>query len=337
MKKLFKPFEELVFNLKNNLYFLTRLKLTLYYTLISTLLIASFSFITYQTFKSNLEIEVKDEYSVVNNQSNIVENTSDQTRNTIIGIDLGVLIFIGFLSYWSAGKTLRPIQKNMEIQQLFISDASHELRTPLAIMKSTLEVEIRKLDNPKKEKFKSLEEEVDRMTQIVNDLLTLSRLDQNQGLEFKQINILETVKSAIELMSSYAAKKDISIHIIDSENTHLTISGDNQKLLQVFLNLLKNAVDYSGVKSTVKVTILKKDGFVEINIKDNGIGIKEGELTHIFDRFYRVDSSRSRNSGGSGLGLAIAKEIINLHRGSIKVNSESDKGSIFSVLLPINS
>lgn len=250
-----------------------------------------------------------------------------------IAVSLAVSLTIGSFLAWLS---LKPIQKSWEKQAQFAQDASHELRTPLAVLQTQLELLFRKPGHTIEEEsegiYKSLNE-VKRMNKLVGDLLTLSRADSNERLiEKKSFDIGELVSFVAEQFQPIAELKEITLKCT-AEPLHFT--GDKDRLHQLLLILLDNAVKYTGEKGQVAISCKKEAHAVQIEVKDSGIGIPEGDLPKIFDRFYRSDKSRTRKEGGTGLGLSIAEWIVKAHKGDIKAVSTVGKGTAFIVRLPI--
>jgi heavy metal sensor kinase len=219
----------------------------------------------------------------------------------------------------------------------FSADASHELRTPLTIMRGEIELALRSPKTPEEYRrtLQSSLEEILRMTSIIDNLLVLAKADRGiYHAEFSEVGLHALVDELFEDIEVLAGQKNI--HISLCENVPVTIVGDRLRLRQLFLNLIDNAIKYTPAGGSVTLTVGRQDGNAVFQVADTGIGIPADEIGKIFDRFYRVDKARSRELGGTGLGLSIAKWIVELHRGSISVTSEPQKGSTFTVSFPIN-
>jgi two-component system OmpR family sensor kinase len=219
----------------------------------------------------------------------------------------------------------------------FSGDASHELRTPLTIVRGEIELALRspKSSEQYRRVLASTLEEVLRLTTIIDNLLTLSKADQGlYEAQFSEVNLKELAEELFEDSEVLAAEKKIVVTL--HAPLPITIVGDKTRLRQLFLNLIDNAVKYTPEAGRVAMTVVREGDSAVFRIADSGLGIPPAEIGRIFDRFYRVDKARSREMGGSGLGLAIAKWIAELHRGTITVTSEVQKGSIFTVRLPMN-
>lgn len=217
----------------------------------------------------------------------------------------------------------------------FSIDVSHELKTPLTILKGETEVVLRKERNNGEYKnlLQSNLEEIDRMAQIIDDLLLLSKADsQDIKLNIGNISLRDLVSDVCVNMKLFADKKDIALVVDDLADVRM--AGDELKLRRMLWNIMENGIKYTQQGGIVTVSSYTNNGYVCINVKDNGIGISNDDIKYIFDRFYRADRSRKRESG-SGLGLSISKWIAEAHKGFIEVVSQPSKGSQFLIKLPI--
>jgi PAS domain S-box-containing protein len=218
----------------------------------------------------------------------------------------------------------------------FVSDLSHELRTPLTTIQSAvglLERARDRLDPLEQRALELADQELKRIRGMVEELMTLAQMDSwKYQLEVGPANMSTVVQTAIESVEAKAKRFGIKIYFVDA-GEHRCVC-DVQKLYQVFLNLLDNAIKYSDPGARVDVEIEEDDSTLTVRIRDTGVGIPKEELNQLFERFYRVDKDRSRATGGSGLGLAISRQIVEMHGGSISVESEVDVGSVFEVRLP---
>lgn len=223
-----------------------------------------------------------------------------------------------------------------QIQQ-FSADASHELKTPLTIMRGEIEVALRKkrISKETRELLASLYDEVLRLSTIVESLMTLIKSDNGRlVLAIEKVELDTLLTELIKEAQMLAAKKKITLEYLSQ--AHPVLMGDSTRLKQLFLNLLDNAIKYTPPHGEVQVQLLTEASMAVVTVKDNGIGIPAQEQEKIFERFYRASHKRQGvHSDGSGLGLAIAKWIVEVHRGSIAVQSREGKGSTFIVRLPI--
>ena len=220
----------------------------------------------------------------------------------------------------------------------FVSNASHELKTPLAtikIMVQTLLFQEVYDESMSKEFLGDVDKEVDRLSAVVSDLLTLVGMDSGESkLNMEEFSLSDMLTEDAKRLSPLSRERGIEMELNITGNIELC--GDRIKLDQVFYNLIDNAIKYTPRGEGVSVELIKQNKNAVVRIKDNGIGIPEEDQKHIFDRFYRVDKARSRETGGTGLGLSIAKQIILAHNGTINVTSKVDEGSVFTVTLPLN-
>ena len=217
----------------------------------------------------------------------------------------------------------------------FSIDVSHELKTPLTILKGETEVALRKereKDDYQKLLLSNLEE-IDRMSCIIDDLLLLSKADTKEiNLNIEEVALRDLIMDVCMDMKVVADKKDVELQISELEDVRL--KGDELKLRRMLLNIVENGIKYSHVGGKVSVSSYVNDGYAKIDVKDDGIGISEEDIKYVFDRFYRADRSRKRESG-SGLGLSISRWIAGAHKGSIEVKSQPTLGSMFTIKLPI--
>jgi heavy metal sensor kinase len=217
----------------------------------------------------------------------------------------------------------------------FSIDVSHELKTPLTILKGETEVALRKereKDDYQKLLLSNLEE-IDRMSCIIDDLLLLSKADTKEiKLNIEEVALRDLIMDVCMNMKVVADKKSVELQISELEDVRL--KGDELKLRRMLLNVVENGIKYSHVGGKVSVSSYVNDGYARIDVKDDGIGISEEDIKYVFDRFYRADRSRKRESG-SGLGLSISRWIAGAHKGSIEVKSQPAQGSVFTIKLPL--
>ena len=239
---------------------------------------------------------------------------------------------------------IHDVTKQEKLEQSrrdFVANVSHELRTPLTTIKSYSETlaDMPDVDRELQVRFLDvIASESDRMARIISDLLTLSELDENQTFTKppEPIDIRQMLESIVERMSLTAKKKNqtLTYHPI---NEVPVISGDHDGLERVIINIVSNAMKYTREGGTIEVYSSKVYNDICIKVADNGIGIQEDKLPHIFDRFYRVDKARSRDTGGTGLGLAIAKQTLeSSFNGKIKISSEFHKGTEVTITIPVS-
>ena len=219
----------------------------------------------------------------------------------------------------------------------FVSDVSHELKTPITSMKVLADSLTTQQDVPVetyREFMQDMSSEIDREDRIINDLLALVRMDKSATeLNISQIDMNVLVELVLKRLSPIARKRDVEL-VFESIRP-VTAAVDEVKMTQVITNLVENAIKYNKEHGWVKVTLDADHQFFTIKVADSGIGIPEESISRIYERFYRVDKSRSREIGGTGLGLSITRNAILMHRGSIKVESTENVGTTFTVKIPL--
>ena len=219
----------------------------------------------------------------------------------------------------------------------FVADVSHELRTPLTGIKGAVETVLENptLDEDTKNNFLEMAiEECDRMTRLVGDLLVLSRLDNKKtSWKIETFDAERFIEHIYDVMS-VSAKERAQTLTMKCESDIPDVTADKEKLQQVIINIVSNAIKYTPKGGNVAITAKNSGEFFLISVSDNGIGIPKDDLPRIFERFYRVEKSRTSDAGGTGLGLAIAKEIIDAHGGDIKIDSEIGRGTHVDVFIP---
>ncbi|MEX1377564.1 MAG: HAMP domain-containing sensor histidine kinase [Eubacteriales bacterium] len=219
----------------------------------------------------------------------------------------------------------------------FVANASHEIKTPMASIKVLVETLQHQKEYNKEmttEFLDDINNEIDRLTVMINELLTLVRQDE-QGSEllyFTTFDFTELLADVCRKLEPIAEKKKINIQ--NNSEGQCIIKADVKLIERMCINIIENAIKYSKKNGIVKVHLVQSIQNIVFMVEDNGIGIPESELPYIFDRFYRVDKARARETGGSGLGLSIVKSIVRLHEGEVYAESEIDKGTKFTVMLP---
>jgi signal transduction histidine kinase len=223
-----------------------------------------------------------------------------------------------------------------EKRRQFVSNASHELRTPLSSIKLLAEslLQMQHLDlTIIKEFLSDINNEIDRLSRIIDKLLMLTKMDVNdKELEMKNINIKELLQGIVKSLSALARKKNIQLTLKTNEDIYVLI--DEDKIWEAIFNIVDNSIKYTPNNGSVTISMEKSDYNIMIMIEDNGIGISDGEINKIFDRFYRIDKARARETGGTGLGLSIALSAVKLHGGEIQVESQVGRGSKFKIIIP---
>lgn len=223
-------------------------------------------------------------------------------------------------------------------RQEFVSNVSHELKTPLTSMKVLADSLLDQEDVPVdlyKEFLQDITEEIERENKIITDLLSLVKMDKSAGnLNINQVNVNELLELTLKRLRPIAKKQNIEL-VLESFRP-VTAEIDEVKLALAFTNLIENGIKYNKEEGWVHVSLNADHKYFFVRVEDSGFGIPEDSLDQIFERFYRVDKSHSREIGGTGLGLAITRNAVLMHRGAIKVHSEEGVGTIFTVRIPLN-
>ena len=222
-------------------------------------------------------------------------------------------------------------------RQEFVSNVSHELKTPLTSMKVLADSLMQQQDAPLalyQEFMQDIADEIERENKIINDLLSLVKMDKTAAqMNISSVDVNELIESVLKRLRPIARLRDVEV-VFESIRP-VTAELDDVKITQVFTNLVENAIKYNKEHGWVKVLLDADHQFFTVEISDSGIGIPESDYDHIFERFYRVDKSHSREIGGTGLGLAITRNAVLLHRGSVKVSSLEGQGTCFTVKIPL--
>lgn len=255
----------------------------------------------------------------------------------ITGLVVSMLAVLS-AGYYLARRALVPIKEGWDKQNQFVADASHELRTPLAVIKSNAELLLRHPERTiEMEGFRitNVVRESMRMSKLVSTLLTLARADANQTeINLGTVVVDEVICSIAEQFKPLIEMK--GIHLAVNLADHIEITADKERLQQLIVILLDNAIKYTPEAGTITLSCQRQANWAVIVVADTGEGIAAADLPRIFDRFYRGDKVRSREQGGTGLGLSIAKWIVEKHGGRIKVDSEIGVGTKFQFSLPLN-
>ncbi|WP_339250962.1 ATP-binding protein [Sporosarcina sp. FSL W8-0480] len=223
-----------------------------------------------------------------------------------------------------------------EVRKDFVANVSHELRTPITSIKGFTETLLDgAMNEPQvlKDFLEIIQKESDRLDILIDDLLELSRIEREGfHLQYGSVHISDVIDDSIKIVSGPLEKK--GMNLIVQGQSGINIQADKGRLIQVMVNLLINSINYSKAQTTIFITTSETREQVIIQVTDEGIGIKKDELPRLFERFYRVDRGRSRESGGTGLGLAIVKHLIEAHAGKVSVESELGVGTSFTITLP---
>ncbi|MDD4774645.1 MAG: ATP-binding protein [Eubacteriales bacterium] len=265
-------------------------------------------------------------------------------NNKVLDINLGILRYVDKnATHTGCIVVMHDITSRFELdkaQREFVANVSHELRTPLTSIRGATESI---LLNPEmspefRDKFLNMTvDECERMLSIINDLLTLSRFDNNKTQwQVSQFNIKDSLIHICEIMRSEAVAHGNTINL-DIRDDIDDMTGDKERIERVIINIISNAIKYTHKNGIIDIRAISDGNDIKIYVRDNGVGIPESDINRLFERFYRVEKSRTSDTGGTGLGLAIAKEIVEAHGGTISIKSRVNKGTIVTIVLPLKS
>jgi signal transduction histidine kinase len=334
------------------------IKLTLLYSFLFFSLFWSFSFGLYaylkNSFKEGYVTQVNErvhheinaegavessEQFFIRHSSAVLDKSTELTlenfRKGLILVNTFFFVCIPPLAWVLVMKTLSPVYDIIEKQKQFISDASHELRTPLTVATNEIEITLQKERPPAYyvRTLNALKEDISQLSELATNLLLLARHeDSSQPVKMQKVEIVDVLTKILAEYSKRFEEKKVRYQM-DFPEENSMVKGNATMLERAFTNLIDNALKFSPEATTVTVSIEKKRQHVEVSIRDEGVGIAKEHLSKIFDRFYRVDASRTQTKG-YGLGLAIVKSIVTLHGGTIALRSTPGEGSIFTVSLP---
>jgi signal transduction histidine kinase len=261
----------------------------------------------------------------------------------IMAVFAAAFVIVVFpLSYWMSRRAMGPIRVSYDRQREFVADASHELRTPLSVLQASVEI-IDEEERPKMGAFTArivgdMRDEIRRMTKLVNDLLTLARVDSGQPqVVLERMELVDCLRQVVRNVRPLAASAKCEV-VFHTSAEEVWVAADAARIEQLMYILLENAMKYSPEGGVITCEVATENELrlpvVELRVRDQGPGIAEADAARIFERFYRVDKARARQMGGSGLGLSIAKWIADAHGGSIHVESTPGEGAMFIVRLP---
>jgi signal transduction histidine kinase len=260
-----------------------------------------------------------------------VNEALDTLLVLLLAAGAGSLIVAAVGGWFLAGKSLAPLNEAFDRQHAFVAHASHELRTPLAVIRAN--AEYLQTDNPDSVEIADIVSETDRLSALVDALLALARGEAADRPQRDLFDLASVVDGAVESMQSLAGERGV---VLSRESeSGLLVEGDRDQLRQLVLILLDNALRYTPAGGSVGASVSRAGDWATIRVSDTGIGIDGDVVDRIFDRFYRADEARNRDSGGAGLGLAIAKQLVEEHGGRIAVESTPGKGTTFTVRLPM--
>ena len=236
------------------------------------------------------------------------------------------------------GNAVNHMAESLDNQEMLrrrlTSDVAHELRTPVANVSSNIEAIIEGALEPTNERLSSCYNELERITGIITELEKLRQIEgENMILHIGHVDIYELAKEVKLIFENEMSKKNIRCDIIGE---HIDVCVDKDKLSQVLNNLISNAVKYTDNYGNIQITVIQENENVVITVEDNGCGMDDNDIPYIFERFYRTDKLRNRSTGGAGIGLTITRAIVQLHGGTIHVESKKGVGSLFKVTIPAN-
>lgn len=254
------------------------------------------------------------------------------------------LLLIGLSSWWLAGLAMQPIYRSYEQMRQFTADAAHELRAPLAAMQSTIEAALLQTQSaqshllaPKHSLLTTLKRQNLRLSQLVRDLMLLTRLERQDVPQAAVCCLNDLIHDLVEELASLAIAAQVKLVAHIQVSDPVVVVGNEEQLYRLVSNLIDNAIQATPINGKVTVSLNKSESYAILQVQDTGMGIATEDQRRIFDRFYRVQVDRSRQTGGSGLGLAIAQAIVQRHQGSIHAQSQVGKGSTFTIRLPLSS
>lgn len=255
---------------------------------------------------------------------------------TLLILNVISIFLLALINWLLVGKSIVPVRHAWDQQKEFIADASHEIRTPLSVIQANLDALTANPDLSVVENLRwinNIKTETQQMAKLTEDLLLLAKKDANQLLfQREYIDLSRVVQETVEELRPLYKQAKIKLELNNKSKVHLL--ADEFRMKQLLVILLDNALKYTLENGTVEVNINSNDGEVLLEIIDSGIGIKKEEQQLIFERFYRVDKTRSREAGGTGLGLPIAAWIIEEHEGTIELTSSVNVGTIFRIKFP---
>jgi signal transduction histidine kinase len=272
--------------------------------------------------------------SLQNVTPSIIKSTEAIRTLNLTGLIGAIILVTVLFGYIIARVTLAPARNALAAQKQFVGNIAHEVRTPLSVIKTNTEVALLgEVNADMRETLVSNIEELDRISEIINNLLSLSALVRPERMEFASVDLSNIASDVVQKFAQLARRNDQQITLRKSPDCK--VWGNNTALTQIVGNLVKNAITYTPRGGHIRVTIEPApDNHVELVVQDSGIGIARKDLFRIFEPFYRADPSRTKGAGGSGLGLAIVSELIKTHQGRITIRSAVGRGTTVSVLFP---
>ncbi len=323
------------------------IKLTLGYLCIIMLVSLLFSFVLYEvaytplqrridTGRNFVQQEARFPHGRVIIQQDAIREVKREVAFLLVYINLGILILAGMISYLLARQQLMPLARALKLQGRFTSDAAHELRTPLTAMRAEIEVALRGGSISSGEARDLLEsnlEEIARLELLSGTLLKLAGYEQDTGRERQVLSLGSVAAEAMKRVErqAKAGKMELSLEVVRD----VQVRGDRTSLVEMLIIILDNSINYSEPGRAVDILVTSERDSALIRVTDQGYGIREEDLEHVFDRFYRGCMPEAREKvEGYGLGLSIASRIAGMHHGSIDIDSSPGQGTTVSVLLP---
>ena len=249
---------------------------------------------------------------------------------TTISVSLLGLAAVFVLVVIFSRMVFRPVEESIQKQKRFITDASHELKTPLTIIDANIEV--MEMESGESQWTKSTRKQIQRLSGLVQQLVTLSRLDEEKGLEEKcEFNLSEAVSECVQPYESLAQTREKNLTLNIEED--ITYTGDERSIRQLAGILMDNAEKYSSENGNITLTLKKKGKKIFLEVYNDADDLPQGKLDVLFERFYRLDSSRNSGTGGSGIGLSMAKAIVQAHKGKITAENKNGRGLTITVIL----
>jgi len=346
MQNAFKQFGARGTGWFKNLFQLSLWRLTVFYTVILGLILFISSSFIYGAFSKRLEnrfritrMPLTQEIIRISPPQPTADDVRTDLVNSLFIVNGLLLVIAALLSYFLAQATIEPLQAMDEKQKRFFGDASHELRTPLSILKIDLENELENNTNDTTEKTRLMSylEEVNRMSRLVNNLLTLSRFDEHdmsEDRQFSQVNLTQLIDATVHHLLTLANHYGVTLTITPTHET-IVLTSNEDILSQILTNVIKNGILYNKPNGTVTIAAHTTNKQAVVTITDTGMGMTKDEIKKIFDRFYRADKSRSSKTKGSGLGLSIVHSSIQYLDGAIEVDSIPEQGTTITLTLPI--
>jgi heavy metal sensor kinase len=241
---------------------------------------------------------------------------------------------IGELAH-TFNEMLARLERAFQRERQLTSDVSHELRTPLGMLKTQLSLA---RSRPREaaallEMIDNMEGDVDRMTRLIEQMLTLARVEQQGLIDFASVALDQLLREVVAQLQRQTAVSGVALRLEIPSQVNFKVAGDGERLRQLFANLLENGLKYTPAGGSVTVSLARHWQTVTVSVVDTGAGIAPEHLPHLFERFYRADSARARETGGFGLGLAIAQAVVQAHGGTMTVSSAVDEGTTFTVSL----